>query len=84
MTKVHLRDSDVPLKEGSDLIAMCGTEVPKAAFVLMWNESEAGLLFPNSLSRFCKKCVLANIEPAAVPRYWYGILPGEETVQHEA
>lgn len=80
--KTHLADSSVPLKEGSELTAICGAVIKDAAFVFMWDDAEiltsiSGYL---RLSASCRKC-------KATPksgRYIYGIVHGEEMKQRRA
>jgi hypothetical protein len=81
--KTHLADSEVPLKEGSKLLAICGALVPDAAFVFMWDET--GIKnsdFTVMLGRLgmCGHCAKRQ----ATQRYIYGIRSGEEQKQTEA
>jgi hypothetical protein len=77
--KVHLLDSSEPLREGVNLTALCGAEVPKA-HLLFRNDWERGECTP-ALDRACSKCMGAAMEPRAF-RYTYGILSGEEALRY--
>lgn len=74
--KVHLRDSEEPLKEGQDHIAICGERIPKAVYVFMWNE-DSGFSFAEQVQRrlnVCRKCRELEIGK----RYVYGLVSGQE------
>lgn len=81
--KTHLADSSVPLKEGSELTAICGAVIKDAAFVFMWDDltvnvrAFSGVTWVKGLCSQCKKIQVKQ-------RYIYGIASGEEMKQRRA
>jgi hypothetical protein len=80
--KTHLADSEVPLKEGSKLLAICGAIVPDAAFVFMWDETANGVrasdIEMSGLLSQCSRCKKIRL----TQRYLYGIVSGQESATH--
>jgi len=69
--KAHLLDSDDPLREGLEYIALCGKRVPDSSFVFMLDVDAESCNFYDSLNSLntCPKCLNVEIEK----RYVYGI-----------
>lgn len=85
--KTHLADSSAPLKEGSELTAICGAVIANAVFVFMWdgdivggNGTEVAAAISSAIG-MCRKCVKTEKE---LDRYIYGICAGEEMKQRRA
>ena len=78
--RAHIRRSDVPLAEGSDITADCGQIIPKAHFLMQY---EDGQQIHTSASTFllCKKCSLAA---AVHERYLYAIIEGQAAMTEVA
>ena len=72
--KAHLQESEEPLTEGMDRIALCGALVSKAIFPGFWDVRELGSADLNSL-RICQNCVART---GYGKRYIYSLLPGAE------
>ena len=70
--KVHLLDSNEPMKEGDDLTALCCQFIPKAAFLFVFDTGLGGAATFNSLLT-CRQCR----EAQTGKRYLYGIAAGE-------
>lgn len=72
--KIHLVDSDEPLREGDRMVALCGTVVDCSHFTVMWDEVATGKLEIGVLilsNRYvCRKCKVRGIEK----RYIYGVV----------
>lgn len=77
--KVHLCNSEDPLKEGETLTAICGEAIPRSQFVFMWDDFEA---FPGAdvctyqfqVRNPCREC--RKIPPSE--RYIYGVRTRED------
>lgn len=74
LTKVHLVDSDVPLKENVNRTAICGKSIPNAVFAFMFD----GDRMPDGDATFSVCCVACA--KTRGKRYLYGIIPGEESL----
>lgn len=75
--KSHLHNSDDPAREGDTLKAVCGSDVPKAAFVFFFDAgSKLGAEFFLTLNRIntCANCLEGEFKQ----RYIYGIRTGQE------
>ncbi len=83
--RVHLLDSDVPLKEGEDRIALCGVTVPRAIWAFMWSEEMGHWDF--SLMGCCAECLEKTMAGGGChysnlgTQYVYGLIPGESLKQ---
>lgn len=77
--KTHLANSLEPLKEGAILNALCGTDVPDAAFVFSWEPEEFGDQLQSDL-KVCRTCRKRLVDGQCLPMhsYLYGIRSGEE------
>lgn len=78
--RCHLTDSDEPLHEGGDQVALCGTPINKARFVFMFDRDFDDFLESANTLLFCRICSELEIEK----RYVYGILSGQEALDWEA
>lgn len=79
----HLYQTEAPILEGQTYQVLCGREIPRAKFVLMFDAVEMALPLRLLNCRCCKKCLeqLQNspADPWKQPRYIYGIIShGEE------
>lgn len=74
--KAHLADSNTPLKEGSDILANCGAQVPNGRFVFLWNNDEYPEFLSVSMTRICHKCAELELEK----KYVYGVVSGQEAM----
>lgn len=74
--KAHLRDSDLPIKEGTTVIANCGAEIPQTRFVFFWDASEKLEFSWSSFRGCCRKCMDGPVNH----RYVYGCVPGQESL----
>jgi hypothetical protein len=79
--KAHLIRSEVPLREGQDYTAICGTVVPRAAFVRISEDETIPTLFGKVLNQFntCNKCLelVKDLGSGLI----YGIIPDERHAQ---
>lgn len=53
--RAHLITSPEPLKEGTNMQALCGAQVPQARFLFMWLDFKSDPL-PLFSTRICQKC----------------------------
>ena len=79
--KAHLKMSDVPLKEGDEIEALCGKTVKSAAF-LFWIEGYVPSKLTVSELLVCKRCFKA--EPETLKVYVYAIVNGQDSKTGEA
>lgn len=82
MSKVHLFDSPLPIKEGSTQVALCLALIPNAVFVDTWKPGEWDLAEISSLT-FCGKC-LGRLQRTGEYSYLYALKSGEEVKQEAA
>lgn len=73
--KAHIFQSDKPIREGSDLIGLCGTSVRNVVYAYLWDsdlcpEMVAGLTTLNT----CRDCFRSFLSM----RYIYGVVSGAE------
>jgi hypothetical protein len=76
--KAHMLNTDEAAREGESQTAICGVEVPKAAFVFFFDgNSKFGAEFFLTLNQIstCAKCLQGDFPK----RYIYGILNGQES-----
>ena len=80
--KTHLANSLEPLKEGTLLPALCGAEVPDAAFIFSWEPEQFGEELQSDL-KVCRTCRKRLVDGQCLPihSYLYGIRSGEESKQ---
>ena len=74
--KHHFANSNMPLKEGSDLHAMCGATIPRAKFAALLDCAIVGYSFAVSAVGMCRKC--NNID--LPKRFVYVITAGQESM----
>jgi hypothetical protein len=79
MMKAHFRDSDVPLKQGTDINANCGATVPKATALLIPIDGEVEVT--SSVSNICRVCQKVPRSQALVYRY---LLAAGQEVENQA
>jgi hypothetical protein len=73
--KIHLKTSDEPLKSGSDIIAECGTLVPKAAVAFSFDLQYAETASLNRITT-CDACYAIK-RPNGI---LYGLASGQEAM----
>ncbi len=78
--RVHLLDSDVPLKEGEDRTALCGKKIPRAVWAFLWDSDLLGDDMDYDAITTCRDC----FGKVPIKRYIYGLIPGESVKQGEA
>lgn len=74
--RVHLFDSDEPLKSGEDYVARCLSLVKSAQFLFTLDTS-FGEAEVRSALQACRICTESGVKK----RYLYGIVGGQEYVQ---
>jgi hypothetical protein len=78
--KYHIANAAEPLKEGSDLYALCGDVVPKAAFkAFMDDVPEMLTALQMNLWGMCRKCRTLNVRE----RFIYVVVNGQEAMTAE-
>lgn len=81
--KIHIRASDVPLREGSRITANCGEVVANAVFPGIWDTAMLGALTVGEIDpfRLCTEC-FGTTEPGQslyfAERYVYAVVEGQE------
>jgi hypothetical protein len=84
----HLYPAEAPIVEGQDYIALCGKEIFRAKFVIMWDILEMGIPLSLLSVRCCKHCLLAlkdeDPDVRLQTRYLYGIVSAGVMEQEEA
>ena len=79
--KAHLKDSSDPIRQGLNVTANCGKEIPNAYFVFIWDDAGLDVTVfdqPASLRGICKDCKIPW-----ETRMRYGILPGQEALSSD-
>jgi hypothetical protein len=83
--KVHLLDTNEPMREGEDVKANCGAVIPGARAAFMWDGEVVGddfVLDGPFKAKLCRKCLDIEDPPGTpLQRYAYGIVSGEEAMQ---
>lgn len=72
--RVHLFDSDEPLKSGGNMKANCGAEISRAEFAFMF-DLQFGQDSAISSLLCCRQCRSTRL----AKRYIYGVVSGQET-----
>jgi len=83
----HIYSSELPIVEGQNYVAICGKEVPRAKFVLMFDAVEMALPLRLLTFRCCRRCLERlqdSEEPWPRERYIYGLAPGGEVEAEQA
>ena len=92
--RAHIATSLEPLREGSEVEAICGQKIKNSVFVFR-SDSSTPSESPISTLMFCAKCTQAslrklmpepvgNVVPFPNPRIFvYGVIAGEEAKQEE-
>ena len=73
--KFHFANSDNPLKEGSTVKGLCGTEIPRSAFIAHTDLQEI-TVHPYKPSKCCRKCWDAEWPK----RFLYVVCSGQEAM----
>lgn len=77
--KTHLKDSSEPITEGRTQVAICGTEVKDAAFVLAWDGEDDRRIQFIKAPGLCSKCRKAQLNG----RYVYVLTDGQNAKSGE-
>jgi len=73
--KAHIADSAIPIKEGSDVTAICGEVVHNTVFAYMFDAALAPEFITGmSTINTCRRCYRIPL----TKQYIYGLLPGAE------
>jgi hypothetical protein len=78
----HLFQAECPILEGQTYEVLCGKQVPRAKFVLMFDAMEMAIPLRLLTFRCCRKCMEslqgAPANPLKRERYIYGIVTAEQ------